>query len=127
MPESPLPCLLESDREPKSERVEEGFEAPELGVAVFGEHPVEMLAIELGHICELRDASSGAGYVAKEVCSCIHLGRRSLASCRPDVPEYMDGIRAEELSDGTGVRAFVPLFAERVARYAEGFGCALRD
>ena len=71
--------------------------------------------------------SVGAGYVAKEVCSCIHLGRRSLASCRPDVPEYMDGIRAEELSDGRGVRAFVPLFAERVARYAEGFGCALRD
>jgi hypothetical protein len=71
--------------------------------------------------------SVGAGYVAKEVCSCIHLGGRCLASCRPDVPAYMDGIVAEELSDGRGVRAFIPLFAERVARYEEGFGCALRD
>jgi hypothetical protein len=39
----------------------------------------------------------------------------------------MDGIEAEELSDGRGVRAFVPLFSERVAHYEEGFGCVLRD
>jgi len=71
--------------------------------------------------------SVGAGYVAKEVCSCIHLGGRSLASCRPDVPDFMDRIQAEELADGRGIRAFVPLLSEQVARYEEGFGCALRD
>lgn len=74
-----------------------------------------------------RRVSIGAGYVAKEVCSCIHLGGRSLASCRPDVPESMDRIEAVELDDGPGVRASVPLFAERVARYEEGFGCTLRE
>jgi hypothetical protein len=68
-------------------------------------------------------ASVGAGYVAKEMCSCIFVAGRSLESCRPDVPESMDRVRAELLPDG--VRGFVPALAERVARYEPGFGCTL--
>jgi hypothetical protein len=68
-------------------------------------------------------ASVGAGYVAKELCSCVFVAGRSLESCRPDVPESMDRVEVELLSDG--VRSFVPALAERVARYEPGFGCTL--
>jgi hypothetical protein len=70
-------------------------------------------------------ADVGAGYVAKVVCSCVHVGGRDFASCRSDVPASMDGVRAEPTPDGDGVRAFVPLLAERVARLHPGTGCVL--
>ena len=69
-------------------------------------------------------ASVGAAYVAKEVCSCIFVGGRTLDSCRPDVPESMDRVQAELLPDG--VRGFVTGLASRVARFEPGFGCTLR-
>lgn len=69
-------------------------------------------------------AQVGAGYAAKELCSCVFVAGRSLASCRPDLPESMDRVEVELLPDG--VRAFVPGFAERVARSDPGFGCTLR-
>jgi hypothetical protein len=68
-------------------------------------------------------ASVGAGYVAKELCSCIFVGGRSLESCRGDVPESMDRVRAELLTDG--VRGFVTGLASRVARFEPAFGCTL--
>lgn len=68
-------------------------------------------------------ASIGAGYVAKEVCSCVFVGGRSLESCRHDVPEAMARIRAELLPDG--VRAFVAGVASRVARHEPEYGCTL--
>ena len=68
-------------------------------------------------------ASVGAGYVAKEICSCMFVGGRSLDACRGDIPESMERVRAEALADG--VRGFVPLLAERVARFEPGFGCTL--
>jgi hypothetical protein len=74
-----------------------------------------------GHL--RRITSVGAGYVAKEMCSCIFVAGRSFESCRPDVPESMDRVRAELLPDG--VRGFVPALAERVAHYEPGFGCTL--
>lgn len=69
-------------------------------------------------------AAIGAGYVAKEVCSCVFVGGRSFDSCRPDVPESMDRVQAELLPDG--VHAFVTGLASRVARFEPGFGCTLR-
>lgn len=69
-------------------------------------------------------AGVGAGYVAKEVCSCVFVGGRSFDSCRPDVPESMDRVQAELLQ--SGVRAFVTGLASRVARFEPGFGCTLR-
>jgi hypothetical protein len=70
-----------------------------------------------------RQAGVGAGYVAKEVCSCMFVGGRSLEACRGDVPASMDRVRAEALPDG--VRGSVPLLASRVARHEPGFGCTL--
>jgi hypothetical protein len=65
----------------------------------------------------------GAGYVAKEVCSCVFVGGRSLESCRADVPSSMDRVQAELGEDR--VRAFVPALAERIARYEPPYGCVL--
>ena len=69
-------------------------------------------------------ASVGAGYAAKELCSCVFVAGRSLASCRPDLPESMERVQVELLPDG--VRAFVTGLAERVARNEPDFGCTLR-
>jgi hypothetical protein len=72
----------------------------------------------------LRDISTvGAGYVAKELCSCVFVGERSLESCRPDIPPTMDRIQVELGADR--VRAFVPYLTERIARYEPPFGCVL--
>ena len=72
----------------------------------------------------LRDLSTiGAGYVAKELCSCVFVGERSLESCRPDIPPSMDRVEAELGADR--VRAFVPYLAERIARFEPPFGCVL--
>lgn len=72
----------------------------------------------------LRDQSDvGAGYVAKELCSCVFVAERDLASCRPDLPPEMEAIEAELGADR--VRAFVPALAERIARFEPPFGCVL--
>lgn len=68
-------------------------------------------------------ADVGAGYVAKELCSCVFVGERDLASCRPDIPPTMDRVQAELGADR--VRAFVPGLAERIARFEPPFGCVL--
>lgn len=69
----------------------------------------------------------GAGLVAKEVCSCVHVGGRGFDACRSDLMELpgLDRIAAAPLEDGSGVRAGLPGFGERVARHAEGRGCTL--
>jgi len=72
----------------------------------------------------LRDRSSiGAGYVAKEVCSCVFVGGRTLDSCRPDIPASMDRVKVDLGADR--VRAYVPGFAERIARHEPPYGCVL--
>jgi len=72
----------------------------------------------------LRDQSDvGAGYVAKELCSCIFVGGRDLGSCRPDIPPAMDRVEAQV--EGDRIRAIVPGLAERIARHEPPFGCVL--
>jgi hypothetical protein len=68
-------------------------------------------------------AGVGAGYVAKELCSCVFVGERDLASCRPDIPPAMERVEAELGADR--VRAFVPGLGERIARFEPPFGCVL--
>ncbi len=72
----------------------------------------------------MRDrATVGAGYVAKEVCSCVFVGGRSLDACRADVPATMDRVQVELGADR--VKAFVPALSERIARHEPPFGCVL--
>jgi hypothetical protein len=68
----------------------------------------------------------GSGMLAKQVCSCLFVAERSLADCRADQFQSMDPIQVEVLSAPEGVRAFVPLFGERIATWREGLGCTLQ-
>ena len=71
-----------------------------------------------------RDRSTiGAGYVAKEVCSCVFVAGRELEACRADIPPSMDRIQVE--LDKDRVRAFLPGLTERIARSEPPFGCVL--
>ncbi|MAE94662.1 MAG: hypothetical protein CL910_08385 [Deltaproteobacteria bacterium] len=72
-----------------------------------------------------RQVSIGTGFVAKQMCSCMFVGGRSFESCLPDMLPMMDDIEAQVLSVGEGVRAWVPLLAERVARHQAPHGCTL--
>jgi hypothetical protein len=67
----------------------------------------------------------GAGYVAKQLCSCVFVAGRDMASCRADLTESSDPIRAEVLDAEQAVRAWVPVLAERRATYTDGTGCTL--
>ena len=73
----------------------------------------------------LQRSSMGSGYVAKTLCSCVFVAGRELAACRADLTADSDRVRAEVLAAERAVRAWVPLLAERRARYAEGTGCTL--
>src|SRR5262245_17282679 len=71
-------------------------------------------------------AAIGAGLVAKQMCSCIFVDKRSEAACRPDLPPTTTNVRATVLQAEHAVRAWLPLFAERIARFHDdGGGCTL--
>jgi hypothetical protein len=70
-----------------------------------------------------RLSTIGAGYIAKQMCSCIFVGERERDSCRQDMPPDMFRVKAEVI-DG-GVRAWVTGIVERTARHTPGTGCTL--
>ena len=70
-----------------------------------------------------RLSTIGAGYIAKQMCSCIFVGERPFDSCRQDMPPDMFRVKAEVLD--AGVRAWVTGITERTARYTPGTGCTL--
>jgi hypothetical protein len=72
-----------------------------------------------------RLSNIGAGYIAKQMCSCIFVGERDFDSCRKDMPPDMFRVHAEVLGDHSGVRAWVTGIAERTARYTPDTGCTL--
>jgi hypothetical protein len=72
-----------------------------------------------------RMAGVGAGYVAKQTCSCMYVAGRPFDACRSDLPSSMDRIRAEVLDGLEGVRASAP-FLERRAHHTPGRGCTLQ-
>jgi hypothetical protein len=68
-------------------------------------------------------ADVGAGFIAKQLCSCVFVGGRDEAACRLDFGPEFARVRSELLADG--VRAWVPLLASRSAHHHEGTGCTL--
>jgi hypothetical protein len=69
----------------------------------------------------------GAGYAAKQMCSCVFLTGRTLESCRGDLMPGMERIETEQTTSPTGVASQL-LFGlvGRRAVYREGVGCALQ-
>lgn len=73
-----------------------------------------------------RQVVVGAGYAAKEVCSCIYLGERSFDSCRSDLPPFLDRIDVSWDAAERSVRGSVRGFSERRAQFSDdGGGCTL--
>ena len=67
----------------------------------------------------------GAGYLAKQMCSCVFVAERDFASCRADMPPDMVRVQAAPLDGQRGMRAWVPAIVERTARYTTDTGCTL--
>ncbi len=72
-------------------------------------------------------ANVGVGYVAHQLCSCIFVAGRSHDSCRPDMLPAMEAIQSQivQVEERSGVRAWVPLLASRIAVHTPGLGCSL--
>jgi hypothetical protein len=84
--------------------------------------------VALGGIAWLRitygaQADVGAGYAAKQLCSCVFVGGRTAEECWRDFSPEMQSVRWEVGADE--VHAWVPLVAARTARAHEGTGCSL--
>jgi hypothetical protein len=67
----------------------------------------------------------GAGMLAKQMCSCLFVAARAEGACRADQLASLDPIQLEVRSEPRAVRAFVPLFGERIAVHRDGLGCTL--
>lgn len=68
-------------------------------------------------------ADVGAGFVAKQLCSCVFVGGRELEACQLDLRPDLSPVRFERRADG--IDAWLPLLASRSARFREGSGCTL--
>jgi hypothetical protein len=68
----------------------------------------------------------GAGYTAKQVCSCLYVAGRSAESCARE-PESPADTLVKWTADGHKVHASTLGLAHATARYDEGFGCVLED
>ena len=83
--------------------------------------------IYVAYIRPLQElAETGAGFLAKQMCSCIYVDERTADACRPDMLPEMDPIDAEVLTTPPGVRASVLGAIERVALYDKDLGCILQ-
>jgi len=82
-----------------------------------------LAAAVLARIRLAPQADIGAGFVAKQVCSCVFVGGRDETACRLDLRPDLAPVRSEQLADG--VHAWVPLLASRTAHVHEGTGCTL--
>jgi len=67
----------------------------------------------------------GSAMLAKQVCSCVYVAGREVATCRQDLTAETDPIKLEVLADENRVRAWIPGLGNRSAIYRDGFGCTL--
>ena len=79
-----------------------------------------------GYVWLEERSDVGGGFVAKEVCSCMHLGERSFEACRADISlPGAERLTTAVLPEGSGVRSGLRPFAPRIARAKPGQGCTL--
>lgn len=91
-----------------------------------------MVILLVGGVYGYRNMShfsyTGAGFVAHTVCSCVHVAKRTEASCTADMPSAASWASIAQIDAGgaRGVRATVPFLADRSALHRPGFGCILQ-
>lgn len=86
-----------------------------------------VLAFALTYPSIHRLAHVGTGYVAMQMCGCVDIAERPYDACLLDLLPAMDRIRSESVAeDGLrGIRAWIPLYAERTAWHHPPDGCTL--
>jgi len=72
-------------------------------------------------------SSAGAAYSAHVVCSCRHIGGRSLQDCKKDRISGMELISLSEDTQAKSVTARFPLLGPQTAIYRKGYGCVLQE
>jgi len=93
----------------------------------LGSVAVLALASAVTYAPKLREgANTGAGFLAKQMCSCIFVEGRSFDTCRPDMMAGADVFEAEILTEPAGVRAHFPLLSGRTALFDAELGCTLQ-
>ena len=94
---------------------------------VLGSLAVFAIAATLVYGPKLREgAQMGAGFVAKQMCSCIFVDELGFDGCRTDLMAGTEVFRAEQLADPAGVRAYLPFVVERTALFDADLGCTLQ-
>lgn len=74
-----------------------------------------------------RISEVGAGYVAMQMCGCVEVSGRPFEACLLDMRPEMERIGAERVEEGgrSGVRATIPIYAERTAWHRPPDACTL--
>lgn len=68
----------------------------------------------------------GAGYTAKQMCSCLYVSQRNEAACHGELEAPADKLVSWTAKEGE-VRASTLGLSHATARYEPGFGCVLED
>jgi hypothetical protein len=82
------------------------------------------LAWQMGLKEQVAFARAGTAYAAKQVCSCRHIGARTLESCKGDFTVDISPFTFLETGDTVRVSVLGGL-VKAEARFEEGLGCAL--
>jgi hypothetical protein len=79
-----------------------------------------------GQLLQLKPrAQVASGYMARVVCACRFIGKRTLDSCLTDKEVGMEHVRVSVDPAARRVTASVPLLANAHATYTPGLGCVL--
>lgn len=70
---------------------------------------------------------TGSAYAARVICSCRHIGGRTLEDCKKDLEPGMEIVSVSEAFEERRVTASVPLLAKESAVFRPGSGCVLED
>lgn len=82
-------------------------------------------SLVIGFFVMRHPSQIGAGYLAKQMCSCMYVARRTFNDCRSDQRTDLLLVTAEHLPDLQGIRARAFPYPPARALYYEGFGCTL--
>ena len=103
-----------------------GESRPRKGLIVLAVIALALVAALLYFLPSMQGYSrTGSAYAARVVCSCRYVGGRGMEDCQKDLEPGMEIVSLTEDEPLKRITASVPLLAEEVAIYREGYGCVL--
>ena len=83
-----------------------------------------VLNVIIGYFVMHHSAQIGAGYLAKQMCSCVYVAGRSFDDCRQD-QRNTRFVAVREVPELQGMRSRAYPFPPAHAFYHDGYGCTL--